>query len=103
MLFAMNFDLLPGENISLVTADAEDASHHIYPLTVEYVGKFPGFDWLSCVIVRLNDDMGDIGDVLVRLNVRGVSSNRVRMGIGHTGGGPPDDPGAVPTLGRQPQ
>lgn len=103
MLFAMNFDLLPGENVSVVTADAEDASHRIYPLTVEYVGKAPGFDWLRCVIVRLNDDMGDIGDVLVRINVRGVSSNRVRLGIGHTGGGPPDDPGAVPTPGRPPQ
>jgi YVTN family beta-propeller protein len=103
MLFAMNFDLLPGENISVMTADAEDASHRIYPLTVEYVGRIPGFDWLSCVIIRLNDDMGDIGDVLVRINVRGVSSNRVRMGIGHTGGGPLDDLGAVPTPGRPPQ
>jgi hypothetical protein len=100
MLFAMNFDLLPGENISVVTADAEDASHRIYPLTVEYVGKVAGFDWLSCVTVRLNDDMGDIGDVLVRITVRGVSSNRVRLGVGHIGGGPPDDFGAVPTPGR---
>jgi exo-beta-1,3-glucanase (GH17 family) len=102
MLFAMNFDLLPGENISVVTADAEDASHRIYPLIVEYVGKVPEFDWMSCVIVRLNDEMGDIGDVLVRLTARGVSSNRVRMGIGHIGGGPLDDPGAVPTPGRKP-
>jgi subtilase family serine protease len=102
MLLAMNFDLQPGEDISVVTADAEDASHRIYPLTVEHVDKVPGFDWLSCVIVRLNDDMGDIGDVLVRITVRGVSSNRVRMGIGHIGGGPPDDLGAVPTPGRQP-
>jgi pimeloyl-ACP methyl ester carboxylesterase len=97
MLFAMNFDLQPGE---LVTADAEDASHRIYPLTVEYVGRVPGFEWLNSVIVRLNDEMGDIGDVLVRLNMRGASSNRVRVGIGHTGGGLPDDLGSVPTPGR---
>lgn len=103
MLFAMNLDLLPGENVSIVTADIEDVSHRIYPLTVEYVGKVSGFDWLSCVIVRLNDDIGDIGDVLVRINARGVSSNRVRLGIGHTGGGPPDDPGVVPTPGQPPQ
>lgn len=102
ILFAMNFDLLPGESSSVVTADAEDASHSIYPLTVEYVGKVLGYDWLNCVVVRLNDNMGDIGDVLVRLTVRGVASNRVRLGIGHTGGGPPDDLGAVPTPGRQP-
>jgi hypothetical protein len=102
MLFAMNFGLLPGENISVVTADAEDASHRMYPLAVEYVDKLQGLDWLNCVIVRLNDDMGDIGDVLVRITVRGVSSNRVRLGIGHIGGGPADDSGAVPTPGRRP-
>jgi uncharacterized repeat protein (TIGR01451 family) len=101
-LFAMNFDLQPGENVSSVTADAEDASHHIYPLTVEYVGKVAGFDWLRYVVVRLNDDMGDTGDVLVRVNVHGKSSNRVRLGVGHVGGGPPDDPWSVPTPGRQP-
>ncbi|HEU4502627.1 MAG TPA: carboxypeptidase regulatory-like domain-containing protein [Nitrospira sp.] len=100
MLFAMNFDLIPGESISVVTVDAEDATHRIYPLTVEYVGNVPGFEWLRCVIVRLNDEMGNVGDVLVRVNVRGVPSNRVRLGVGHTGGGPPDDPGSVPTPGR---
>jgi PKD domain/Carboxypeptidase regulatory-like domain/Ig-like domain CHU_C associated len=102
MLFAMNFGLLSGENSSIITADAEDVSHNIYQLTVEYVGKVPGYDWLNCVIVRLNDNMSDVGDVLVRLTVRGVPSNRVRLGVGHIGGGPPDDEGAVPTPGRQP-
>jgi hypothetical protein len=102
MLFAMNFDLLPLESNSVVTADAEDAFHVIYPLTVEYVGKVPGYNWLNCVIVKLNDSIGDAGDVLVRLNVRGVPSNRVRLAVGHAGGGPPDDIGAVPTPGTAP-
>ncbi len=102
MLFAMNFELQPGENISLVTADAEDASHRIYPLSVEYAGTVPGFTWLSCVVVRLHDDMSDMGDVLVRIKVRGVPSNRVRLGIGHNGGGPPDDLDAAPTPARRP-
>jgi hypothetical protein len=97
-IFAMNLDLLPGENASIIIADAEDVSHHVYPLTVEYVG--PGFDGLSGVVIRLSDDMGDVGDVLVRIKARGVSSNRVRLGIGHLGEGPNDDPGAVPTPGR---
>jgi subtilase family serine protease len=101
-LFATNFDFLPGDTVSSVTADAEDASHHIYPLTVEYVGNVDGFDWLRRVTIRLNDDMGDVGDVLVRINVRGLPSNRVRLGVGHIGGGPPDDTWAVPTPGRQP-
>jgi hypothetical protein len=102
MLFAMNLEFQPGENISLVSADAEDASHHVHPLIVEYVGTVPGFTWLSCVVVRLDDDMSGIGDVLVRIKLRSVPSNRVRLGIGHNGGGPPDDIGAAPTPGRQP-
>ena len=97
MLFAMNINLLPGEGAGALTADAEDAAHHIYPMTVEYVGVMPGFPWLYGVVVRLNDQMGDLGDVLVRLTLRGASSNRVRVGIGHIGGGPADDQGAVPT------
>jgi uncharacterized protein (DUF1800 family) len=48
-------------------------------------------------IVRLADEIGDVGDVLVRLNLHGMGSNRVRMGIGHVGGGPADDTGAVAT------
>src|SRR6185295_5248610 len=38
-----------------------------------------------------------VGDVLFRLNLHGMGSNRVRMGIGHIGGGPADDAGAVAT------
>lgn len=102
MIFAFNLEVLPGENLSIITADAEDGSHRVYPLTVEYVGKVPGFDWLNCLVVRLHDGMGDIGDVLVRVTARGFPSNRVRIGIGHRGGGLPDDPGAVPTPGRKP-
>ena len=39
----------------------------------------------------------DLGDVLIRLNLHGMSSNRVRIGIGHIGGGPPDDNPGVGT------
>jgi uncharacterized protein GlcG (DUF336 family) len=99
MLFAMNLNLQVGETSSAVTVEAEDAEHHVYPLTVEYVGPVPEQSWTTAVVVRLNDEMGDIGDVLVRLTYHGQSSNRVRLGIGHTGGGLPDDPGAVPTPG----
>src|SRR5437879_6632299 len=43
--------------------------------------------------------MTDLGDVLVRIYYHGTASNRVRVAIGHIGGGPPDDLGAVPTPG----
>ena len=40
MLFAMNLELLPGEDRTAVTAQAEDASLNVYPMTVEFVGRF---------------------------------------------------------------
>lgn len=89
-LFALNFELSSGENASAVTATAEDVSHRIYPLTVEYVGKVPNYKWINSIVLRLNDELGEVGDVLVRIKYRGVSSNPVRIGIGHVGGGPPD-------------
>jgi len=95
VLFALN--VAPGETVSALTADAEDGAHNIYPLTIENVGQVPGQGWISSITVRLNDNMGDVGDVLVRLTYHGVASNRVRMGIGHVGDGPADDPGSAPT------
>jgi Carboxypeptidase regulatory-like domain len=92
MLFATELGLLPGEGAAAVTAEAEDATHTRYPLTVEYVGSVPGFALMTAIVVRLNDNLGDVGDVLVRVTAHGMRSNRVRVGIGHIGGGPPDDP-----------
>jgi len=44
------------------------------------------------VVLRLNDLMtGNLGDVLIRLNLHGIASNRVRVAIGQIGGGPADD------------
>ncbi|HEY0431740.1 MAG TPA: carboxypeptidase-like regulatory domain-containing protein, partial [Pyrinomonadaceae bacterium] len=96
MLFAIDLGLQPGESLSLVTADAEDATHLHYDLTVEYVGPVAQ-DWISAIVLRLNDNLGDVGDVLVRVSYRGSRSNRARVAIGHAGGGPPDDVGAIPT------
>jgi hypothetical protein len=96
-LFAIDLSLQPGENLSAVTADAEDADHRHYDLTVEYVGPVARQEWISAVVLRLNENLGDVGDVLVRVSYGGFSSNRVRIGIGHSGGGPPDDQGAGPT------
>lgn len=99
MLFAKGLNLQPNETASDVTAEAEDGAHKVYPLAVEYVGPVPGQEWATSIIVRLNDQLGDAGDVLVGITYRGVRSNRVRLGIGHVGGGPRDDAGAVPTPG----
>jgi uncharacterized protein GlcG (DUF336 family) len=99
MLFAMGLSLQPDESAAVVTAEAEDGAANIYALTVEYVGPVPEQDWMTAVVVRLDDQMADVGDVLVGISYHSVTSNRVRVGIGHFGDGPPDDPGAVPTPG----
>lgn len=96
MFFVLNLDLLAGEGANALTADAEDGAGRKYVFVVENVSSVPGFEALKQVIVRLGEDMGDAGDLLVRINLHGVSSNRVRISIGHAGGGPPDDPGSAP-------
>ena len=112
ILFAMNLSLLPGEGASALTADAQDASGRLYPLKVEaltnpkYVRLLPAPDnpsqlvptevtqpWLFAITLRLDDSMTDaLGDVLVRVSLHGVSSNRVRLSIGQSGGGIGTDP-----------
>lgn len=96
-IFAMDLELLPGEGANAFSADVQDSSGKLYPLRIEFMGQVPGFPGITMFIVRLADDIGDVGDVLLRLNLHGLASNRVRMGIGHVGGGPADDLGAVPT------
>ena len=101
-VYATNFDLLPNESAAAITVDAQDASGRIYNLTVEHVSKPAELGWLNRIVVRLPDDLGDVGDVLLRITYHGIASNRVRIGIGYVGGGPPDDAGAVPTPGVSP-
>jgi uncharacterized protein (DUF1800 family) len=94
-VFAQNLELLAGEGATSFSADVQDAAGKLYSLRVEYEAPVPGFPGVSMLILRLADDLGDAGDVLLRINLHGVGSNRVRVAIGHVGGGPPDDPGAI--------
>jgi glucose/arabinose dehydrogenase len=79
MLFGMNLDLLPGENSSAVTARAEDASQNVYPLTVEFVEKVPGFDWLTEIVVRLPDNTPSNQPIFVSVTLHGQTTNKVRV------------------------
>ena len=81
MLFAVNLVLLPDESSSAVTAQAEDSAHQVYTLAVEYVGRIPLLDWLSQVVVKLPDEINSAGDVQVSINLHGMSSNKVLVGI----------------------
>src|SRR5947207_12825496 len=102
-LFGTNFEFLQGEGASALTADAQDGSGNLYPLKVEYVGTVPNFDGVYMVVLRLNDNMtSNLGDVLIRLNLHGIASNRVRVAIGQIGGGPADDSAPNPAPATPP-
>lgn len=92
VIFARDLELFAGEGANAFSADAEDGAGKRYQLRVEYVGQVPGFQGITMMIVRLADDLGVVGDVLIRVNLHGMASNRVRVAIGSIGGGPAVDP-----------
>ena len=99
MLFALNLQLQTNEGPAAITADAEDANHAFHQLIVEHIAPVSDQPWVSSLIIRLPETLPANGDVLVRIKCRDLGSNRVRVGIGVVGGGPPDDLNAVPTPG----
>jgi hypothetical protein len=80
VLFLSGAELSAAE-ASALTAQAEDAEHTVYPLTIEYVGKVPGFDWLTQVIVRPPEGLKSGGDVWVSITARGALSNRAVVSL----------------------
>ena len=80
-LFAVNMGAEPVPSAAAVTARAEDSRGRAYPLTVEFVGRVPGFDWLTQVVVKLPDDLTTAGDVWVSISLHGVASNKALVGI----------------------
>jgi hypothetical protein len=81
MLFAVDLDLLPGEIASAVTVQAEDSSHRIYSLPVEYVGALPNIGWITQIVVKLPGDMANAGDVWLTISLRGLSTNKALVSI----------------------
>jgi beta-glucanase (GH16 family) len=82
-LLIANLDLLPGDDASVVTAQAEDSQGHVFPLTVEAVGRVPQFDWITEVIVKLPDGLANVDQALVSVQARGQSSNKAVIAITH--------------------
>ena len=80
-LFATNLDLLPGEDASAVTASARDSRSKIRSLEVEFVGKIPTLSEVTQVIVRLPDELAQVGDVWISVSLRGKTSNEVLFKI----------------------
>jgi Carboxypeptidase regulatory-like domain/Pectate lyase superfamily protein len=90
VLYAGNFPLLADASLENFAVEIEDASHRVYPLTVEYVGAVQETETVRRIVVRLSDDLTDVGDVLVRVAYLGAFSEPLRIGIGHLGGAPPN-------------
>ena len=76
ILLAGNIDLNAGETSAVVTAQAEDSQNNTYPLTVEFVGKVPGYDWLTQKSSRFPDQHPRPETTWVSISLRGVPSNK---------------------------
>ncbi len=78
-LFVENLNLLPSENSSAVSALAENSSGTDFPLLVEFVGKVPGFEQFTQVIVRLDSGIPANQPIFVSVTLRGQTSNKARV------------------------
>ncbi len=95
--YVTNLELLKGEGATAFRADLQDAANYRYPLEVLSLQATPDRPWVYALTVRLHPAIGDVGDALVRVTWRGMSSNRVRVSVGHEGGKIEDDEDSVPT------
>jgi uncharacterized protein (DUF1800 family) len=100
--FVTNLDLMKGEGANAFRIYIEDAQGRQYSLPVLDLEPVPNAAGVYSIVSRLADESGigelpSDGDVLVRLTWRGLSSNRVKLGLGTMGGKIKDDAGAVPT------
>jgi probable HAF family extracellular repeat protein len=80
-LLARNVELAPGEDAGQLAVRAEGAGGETHPLTVEHVGRVPGFPSLTQITVRQADALGAGGDFQLSLTLRGASSNKATLTI----------------------
>ena len=80
-LLARNMETSAGETVSLPIVQAEDAQRRIISLPVEFVGKVPGFSWLTQIVVRLPNELEAAGEVQVSVSFRGRMSNKAQITV----------------------
>jgi uncharacterized protein (DUF1800 family) len=95
-VFVTNLDLIENEGATAFRAELEDASRFRYPVQIVSFEPTDQSKWVYALTVRLNENIGDLGDVLLRVTWRGMTSNRVRLSIGHESK-IEEDADAVPT------
>ncbi len=94
--YLTNLDLLDGEGASAFRVEFQDSRYYRYPLEVVSFERPATRNPVYALTVR-TAGLSELGDVLVRVTWRGMSSNRVRLAVGDRGGRIADDPGSVPT------
>ena len=80
VFFATNL-FRPPEMTPVITAQAEDSQHRVFPLSVEYVGGVPGQDWLTQLVVKLPNEMTNAGNAWISITVGGIRSNQVVISV----------------------
>jgi len=104
ILFVANLRLMQGEGANAFRVYAQDSNGHYFRfpvLSIEPAAREARGTY--AITVQLTDEIGywgplsANGDMLLQVTWRGLGSNRVRLGLGQMGGGPPDDAGAMPT------
>ena len=96
-VFVTGIELLPQEGATAFRADATDGRYNRFPLQIISLAPTAERPYVYALTFKLHAGMGDVGDVLLRVTWRGMTSNRVRLAIGHEGDGLGDDAGATPT------
>ncbi len=102
-IYVTNLDLLKGEGANAFRVYAEDVKGRKYRFPVLDFQPAKGLAGVYALTIKLKDEVGfwepptADGDVLINVTWRGLTSNRVRLGLGIAGGDIKDDEGSVPT------
>ena len=80
-LFGYNLEFKNGEDVSAITAQAEDSQHRIYALPVEAAVEIPRYTWIKGVTIKLPQELQGLGDVSVKIALRGVTSNSALISV----------------------
>lgn len=92
VMFVSNLALMDGEGANAFRIFARDEKGRTYRFPVLDINPVPGQPEVLALTFRLQDEIGywqepiEIGDLIVRLSWRGLSSNELLLGYGGKGG-----------------
>ena len=76
LLIGLNLDVSPND-LSAITAQAEDSQQKTYALPVEAVSRVPNFPWLTQLTVRLSNELQGLEEVWLSVSLRGERTNKI--------------------------